>query len=169
MTRQVKQFIGALTVCCAVFVGYWFWQGVVSDKIIALTDIEHQVNIRKQATSRSISGRTILEELADKESMIREYFIAENTTVPFIEDLEKNSSTQGASVSVVSVAKGGTNERPVFIFNLRIKGTFNAVVRTIGIIEYGAYDSRVPSLALAKDAEDAWHADLRLEVGAKAP
>ncbi|MBU2103516.1 hypothetical protein KKD95_00690, partial [Patescibacteria group bacterium] len=49
----------------------------------------------------------------------------------------------GATVSVASVSAETTTTRPHLKLSLKITGSFDSVLRTLGAIEYGPYDSQL--------------------------
>lgn len=68
-------------------------------------------------------------------------------------------------MSVLSVSTSGTVAQPTLAFTLTVKGTFDAVMRTVGSIEYAPYDLSITALTIAQDDKNSWHADLKLSVG----
>ena len=59
--------------------------------------------------------------------------------VGFINGLEAQGQALGTTVSVLSVS-AGTGKQPTFMLSLTIEGTFDTVMRTVGVIEYAPYD-----------------------------
>src|SRR5207237_1678 len=90
----------------------------------------------------------------------------ETGVVAFISELEALARGQATSMKVLSVSTGSEAEQPMLLLSVAIEGTFDAVMRTIGAIEYAPYDLALSKISLAKsDGEGVWHADLALTVG----
>ena len=88
--------------------------------------------------------------------------------VAFINDLEARGRVQGVAVNVLSVSAGGETKQPTLTLVLTVQGTFDAVMRTVGAIEYAPYALSISGLSLGqdgKDIKDSWRADLKLRVG----
>lgn len=158
-----------LIIVCALLgitiVGYGFWYAAVEAKSAAVADLENQIVTKTETASRIASIHTSLAEIAGEEKIIQSYFVPETGVVAFINNLEAQGHTQGATVNVLSVSTSDDPTQPTLTFSLTIKGTFDAVMRTIGAIEYTPYDLSVSTLTLGEDGPKMWHADLTLLVG----
>jgi len=158
-------FIVALAVGIAVFSGYGVWYAVVASKSASVADLQNQIDAKTETASHIVSARAAITEIADDEAIVRNYFIPETSVVAFINGLEAQGRAQGAAVSVLSVSTNASGAQPMLILSLSIKGTFDAVMRTVGVIEYAPYDLSISTLSLGQDAKNSWHADLGLVVG----
>jgi hypothetical protein len=69
---------------------------------------------------------------------------------------------------VLSVAASHTAAHPSLELTLTVTGTFDAVMRTVGAIEYAPYDLSITGLDLGQTDKNAWHADVTLLVGSAA-
>jgi len=169
----MKQHLVHLGIAFSVFagacIGFYLWEGVVTAKSDALAVVEDKIATRDQEIKQSAEARSILNELEGEEARIQGYFVPEISTVPFINNLEARGRALGASVVVSSVAKGGTSAEPMLVLSLTVKGSFDAVMRTVGSIEYAPYNSAITSLYLGHDDKNSWHADVKLTVGSVAP
>jgi hypothetical protein len=150
--------IGALALYAS---GY----AALSRESASVAGLEQQIESTAQAVSRVASIRAALTELSSDEIAVQSYFVSEASVVSFINDLEARGLAQGATVSVLSVAKSGTASRPALHLALSIKGTFDAVMRTVGIVEYAPYALSISSLAVSAGQSGTWNADLSIEVG----
>lgn len=165
MKSPFSQLILAISVCAVSLIGYGVSYIAISDKSAAVTLLQSQIDTKTGAVSRIATTRAALAEIAGDETIVQGYFVPETDVVAFINSLETRGRTQGATVSVLSVSTGGTRTRPTISFLLSIKGTFDAVMRTIGAIEYAPYAISIPTLSMNQDAKNSWHADLTLLVG----
>ncbi len=100
------------------------------------------------------------------ESTITGYFVDPDNIVAFLEGVQALGASEGATVTVSSVTASPT-PRPHLDLALRVEGSFDAVVRTTGAVEYEPYDIETESYALtSSDAH--WTGDLTVSVGTTA-
>ena len=169
MKSHLIQLILALVVCAAALVGYWVWYGAVASTSAAVTALQSQIDTKTRVANRMATTRSALAEIVGDEAVVQNYFISETGVVAFIDSLEALGRVNGATaVNVLSVSTGGASAQPTFTFTLSIKGTFDAVMRAVGAIEYAPYDISISSLAIGQDAKNVWHADLTFLVGTSA-
>jgi len=169
MKSSLVRLVLACVLCAAALIGYWIWYGAVSAKSAATTALQSQIDTKTAAASRMAATRSALAEIVGDEAMVRNYFISETGVVAFIDSLEARGRTTGSTtVSILSVSTDGAFAQPAFKFALSINGTFDAVMRTVGAIEYAPYAIAISSLSIGKDAKNVWHADLTFFVGASA-
>jgi len=165
MKTPLTHLFGALVLCIIALVGYGVWYAAITSQSAAAADLQERIDRKTESANRIASARAAMAEIAADETAVQNYFVPEAGVVAFINDLETRGRAQGATVSVLSVSKGAANARPTLLFSLSVRGTFDAVMRTFGSIEYAPYDLSVSGLSLGKDATDTWHADFRLLVG----
>jgi hypothetical protein len=165
MKSAVTQCIGAVLVCLMVLIAYSAWYAFVSRKSNEVAEIERSIVEKTQAQSRIAAARATLAEIEDEEFVVQNYFVSDTAVVNFINYLEDRGSSQNAAVDVVSVSTGSDKTRPTLILTLTVKGLFDAVMRTVGAIEYAPYDVRVAGLTVALDKERTWNANLIIVVG----
>jgi hypothetical protein len=67
--------------------------------------------------------------------------------VPFLEQLTATGKYLGSNVNVVSVSASPSGAYEKLNLAVTITGSFNSVLRTIGAIEYGPYDTSISSLS----------------------
>lgn len=137
----------------------------VSQKSVLVADLQNQIEAKAETITRIARARAALSEIAGDEQALQEYFVSESSVVSFITDLEARGVEQGATISVLSVSAEEGVGRPVLALSLSIQGTFDAVMRTAGSIEYAPYAISVSALSASQTAKDLWTANLRLKVG----
>lgn len=109
---------------------------------------------------------------ADAErAAIRGYFVEPEGVVGFLESVEDTARALGADVTVGSVTEV-LNPTQHLTLALKIEGSFTAVMRTIGALEYGPRDIVTTALTLDTDsgpegATGAWRATMTMDVGAR--
>lgn len=155
----------ACLVCGAALVGYRVWYGIIEEKSAVVAALENQITSHLEAESSITVAQTSLAQIAEYENSIQNYFVPETNIALFNDNLEMQGKAQGATVTVLSVAKSGTTLRPMLALALSIQGTFDAVMRTIGVIEYAPYAVTITGLSLQHAEEKLWHANLNLNVG----
>lgn len=165
MRSPFAQLLLALVIGIMTIVGYGVWYSMVSHKSGEVAGIQNQITTATQNVSRITSARAALVQIATNEAKMQNYFVPESGVVAFINDLQASGLAQKATVTVLSVSTGTSGARSTLLLALTIKGTFDAVMRTVGTIEYAPYDISISTLSLAEDAKNSWHADLTLSVG----
>lgn len=165
MKSPFVHLIFALLVCVSALIGYGVWYSALSAKSATVAALQSQIDAKTAAVSRMATARAAFAEIAGDEAVVHGYFVPETGVVAFIDRLEERGRSLGATVSVLSVSTSGTPKLPTLTLALSVKGTFDAVMRTVGAIEYAPYDISVSSLAAGQDAKDSWHADLTVLVG----
>ena len=168
MKSSLTQFIGALVLLILSVFGYGVWYATVAAQSTSVANLESQINTKTAAASRIASARAALAEIAGDEAAVQSYFVPETGVVSFIDNLETNARAQGATLSVLSVSTSGTGAQSAFIFALTINGSFDAVMRTVGAIEYAPYALSISALSLGQDSKKGWNANLSLRVGSLA-
>jgi hypothetical protein len=164
MKSSFFHFIIALAVAVAVLVGYSAWYAVVAKESASVANLQNQIVVKTEAASGVASARTAIAKVASDEAEVQNYFVPETGVVAFINNLEALGQAQGTTVRVLSVS-ADAGAQPAFLFSLTVKGTFDAVLRTVGAIEYAPYDLSVSSFSFEQDAKNSWHANLGLVVG----
>ena len=155
----------AFGICGAAFFGYMLLYGVIVSKSAAVADLETQITIATETASRIASARSTLAKIIGDEIDVQQYFVSQTGVVAFINSLEQYGHLQKADIKVLSVSTSGTPKEPTLVFELSVEGTFDAVMRTIGTIEYAPYALSISRLSLGSNPQKSWHADLTLHVG----
>ncbi|MBU1292445.1 hypothetical protein KJ819_00050 [Patescibacteria group bacterium] len=136
-----------LSVALLLFIGlvsaYGFWYSLVGKASAQAAVLSEEIHQKSLESGRVAAARRALTVLAEDEAQVQKYLISENSVVPFLESLENTGKALGASVSVASVSAETSTTRPHLKLSLKITGSFDSVLRTLGAIEYGAYDSQL--------------------------
>ena len=165
MKSPLIHFLLALAVFAAVLFGYGVWYAVVSNKSSEVSDLQSQIITASENMGRIASTRAAFAEIAGDEAKVQNYFVSESGVVAFINSLEALGAAQKATVNVLSVSTGGSSSRPALLLSITIRGTFDAVMRTLGVIEYAPYSLSISTLSIGKDSQKNWQADVNLIVG----
>jgi hypothetical protein len=159
----------AAVVCLLALAGYGVSYVMIASERAAVTSLENQIDKKNADVNRANAARVVLSEIAGDEAVIQGYFVPETGVVAFIDELQSRGRRQGATITVLSVASEGTAEKPLLALTLTITGGFDAVMRTVGAIEYAPYDISIRTLSVGEQAAKNWHADLTLSVGSRVP
>jgi len=165
MSSSLPRIIIVLIVCSVALASYGAWYSVLSGKSATVADLQNKIDTKTETVNRLAATRATLASIANDEATVQNYFVQEIGVVGFIDSLEARGRARGASMRVLSVSTGGTAAQPALVLTLSAKGTFDAVMRTVGSIEYAPYDLSISTLSVGWDAKDSWHADLTLLVG----
>lgn len=136
----------ALTVLVGVLGAYGFWYSLVGKSSVEAAMLSEEIRTKSQDSARVAAAKVALESLAEDEAAMRAYLVREKDIVPFLGTLEETGASLGAGVEVVSVSAEARGERSQIQLSLKITGSFDAVLRTLGAIEYGPYDSAIQSV-----------------------
>lgn len=153
-----------------VVLGFLFISsGTKNVKTLAAT-----VSEKRQEALRVALAQAALPRLTESEAILNAHLVRSEDIVSFLGSVEAQGKGQGAVVEVVSVSPEQTTERPRIALSIKITGTFEAVERTLGIIEYGTYDALVSNVTLerAKDEKaknPTWTAFVVLSVATDTP
>lgn len=166
MIKPLFSALVAYALCAGALMGYASWYSLVEKKSAVVVRLEDQVTIKTEAASRVASTRASLAEIESDESSIRNYFVSETGIVAFIDGLEARGQGIGAAIDVLSVSMSEEKTDPTLIFTVAVEGDFDAVMRTVGIIEFSPYALLVSNLSLRRSAAGDWRADLNFRVSA---
>ncbi|MEK7086166.1 MAG: hypothetical protein AAB709_00900 [Patescibacteria group bacterium] len=165
MKSSSTHFILVLAASLLISAGYGIWYAAVSNKSNDVAELQNKITTATETVARIASARAALAEISSDEAKVRSYFVSETEVVAFINNLESRGLAQGAPIQVLSVSTSGSSARPTLLLTLAAQGTFDAIMRTVGAIEYAPYDLTISSLSIEQDAKDAWQATLNLIVG----
>lgn len=154
-----------ISICVAAIVGHGFWYSIITKKSAEVADLQNQIDTKTEATKRIALARTTLTEIADDESAVQSYFVPETGVVSFIDDLESRAREQTATMKVLSVSTKNSAKQETLVLAVAVRGTFDAVVRTVGAVEYAPYNLSISKLSLVKEEKNMWSANLELVVG----
>lgn len=164
MKSSLNHIITVCIIGAIVFLIHGFLYTVIAKKSTAVANLQNQIDIKREKINSIISSRVALAEIAKDEAIVKRYFVSENDIVAFINDLQTRGVSQGAVVKVLSVSAGTASIKSSLVFALTVTGTFDAVMRTIGMIEYAPYNITISKFSISKD-EKIWKADVELIVG----
>lgn len=132
------------------------------------------VSEKRQETLRIALAKAALPKLAESEALLNTHIVRAQDIVGYLGGLETQGKAMGATTEVVSVSPEQVTGQPRLLLSIKITGTFDAVERTLGTIEYGKYDALVSSVTLEsskgeKVKSPAWTAFVVLSVATDTP
>lgn len=159
----------ALAALAAYVAEFTLFSRVREDASAAFSEVARIEN-ENQAIARAKEAIAALE---GDEASVASHFVSPDAIVPFLESLERSGEELGTEVEVVSVSSPGESDGRIALA-LGIKGSFAAVMRTLGTLEYGNEDLRLSSLTLdtlSTDEGSTWTAAATFSVATltKAP
>lgn len=165
MRSSAIHLIVWICISAAAVVGHGLWYSVIAKKSAGVANLQSQIDAKTETANRVALARTALAEIADNESAVQNYFVSEAGVVLFIDHLESRAREQAVALQVLSVSAGDSAPRPTLIFLITVRGTFDAVLRTVGAIEYAPYSISLSKLSLVSEGKNLWGANLELVVG----
>lgn len=135
---------------------YVYWLSLTRATERSVQELIAEVDTRTKVHEGAGSARDQLAKLEADEAMIQGHFVPTDDIVPFLESLESSGDAFGASVTVLSVGEADAGGK--ITLALAISGSFDGVMRTVGIIEHGAHASAVRSLTLDTGGDGVWNA-----------
>lgn len=165
MKSPLLHLIVWLIIATLTFAGYGLWYAAVAKRSVAVADVQSKIDTKTDTASRINAARAVLSEIENDEFTVQSYFVPETGVVSFISDLEARARAQTAVMKVLSVSTGSVKKQPTLTLSLAIDGTFDAVMRTVGAVEYAPYNLSVSEFSLGKTGKDVWHASLGITVG----
>lgn len=166
--KPLTSLILAVLVALFAFVAYGAAYSAVSAKSDEVAGLQDQINMRTATVNRLTTARATLAQLSTDETSVQNYFVPQSGIVSFIDGLEATGRTLGTNVQVQSVSTNGTPVRPTLDLSLAIDGTFDAVMRTVGAIEYAPYAITLTRLSVGALDKGSWEAQMELLVGSRA-
>jgi len=159
----------ALALTAAVLGAYLYWYAALTEASAEAALLASRIAEKSGDASRIAAAKTILATLSSEEAAMREYFVSTEDIVSFLEGLEATGKKSGARASVVSVSAGVTDSRDHILIAVKINGGFDAVLRTLGVIEYSPHDIVVTNLSFnaVPDAKSEWEAVTTFAIGTR--
>lgn len=173
MKRPFAHLLIALGILTAALIAYGIAYHVLGKMSASTASLAAEVAAKKESASAAALAEEELKRLVQEEAAIAAYFVVPDDIVSFLETLQEEGKMLGTDVTVISVSAVPT-PRPHLDLALKVEGTFDAVTRTVGAIEYSPFDLTVSSLVLDSVQEPTesgnastgeWTAQMKLSVG----
>lgn len=164
MKKPLIHLVIALVLLAAAVTAYVFWYARVTALEQETAELATKAAQAERAAADIASARAALSKLVADEAFFGSYFVSTSTVVSYLENLEHTGDELGSLVEVVSVTPAGSERLSI---SFRAAGSFAAVMRTLGAIEFGPYDASMANLTLDTNAgsEGKWMATGVVSVG----
>jgi hypothetical protein len=147
MTRApLLHFIGALILLIGVVALNIFWYGMVSDESAQVGKIAGEIKLQTNNSALAAQAKQELTVLSADQASVQQYFVSTNDVVPFLQQLQTTGTYLGSNVQIASVSATPGVPYGKLSLAISIAGSFNAVMRTLGSIEYEPYDTAISTL-----------------------
>lgn len=140
-------FIGALILLALVGTLNFFWYGMVNAETAQASTLAGEIKAKADDSTRAAEAKAELAALASDQASMQQYFVSTNDVVPFLQELQTTGSYLGSNVQIASVSATPGTPYGQLTLSLGIVGSFNSVMRTLGSIEYGPYDTAISTLS----------------------
>lgn len=134
---------------------YTAWYENVKNVSARAVSLQSEINSKESETGRAVAARDALGSFTTDGSATNAHFVAEKDVVPFLQEVQKFGTSVGAKTTVASVAADDNTLDPSIRLSLSISGTFDAVMRTLGIIEHSPYAMRTEMFDMKADESSA--------------
>jgi hypothetical protein len=171
--RHYSHALGALLLFIIAVSAYGAWDARVSRESASAVSLASEIATKKQSSARLQEAKDQLEKALGDQAATEGYFVDTDDVVPFLESLQNTGKRLGSQVTVESVSAQPGKPHTVLQLALRVTGTFDAVERTLGAIEYQPYDTEVTGVTLDTPGPSAgkaspWTAAITLRIGTTA-
>jgi hypothetical protein len=146
-------------------IGYVFFYSIVEKQSVKAQELTKDIEIKKSSSMRDTRAKNITQQILKTESLLHTFFISSGDVVPFLTGLQSKGATLGTKIQVVSVSADTRSPSGHIVLALQIHGTFENVMRTIGVLEHESYDTEVTNLTLQNSAPLDWNATMTMVVG----
>lgn len=174
MNKNYIPLVTALVILALTLILYVGWLYSVSQISTSIRTTQAEIVKATQESMQGARTKEALLALSSNAEVIRGYFVEKESLVTFLEALSKTGTALGSTLEIVSVSDSKDAQGfPRIVVALKIQGSFDAVLRTVGALEQGPYDSKVETMHIEARQLDtvgeAWTASVTLSVGAHAP
>lgn len=167
MKRPHLHVIIVLSLLALLVGAYAGWYLIVERAAARALMLSQEIDQTAAVVAVAVESRDAFSTITADEAAINSYFTVIADIALFLEELEVTGRGLGSDVDVISVSDKPTGEGRIAL-SLRIRGAYDAVVRTIGVIEYGPHDTRLENLTLdvASEGESKeWVATASFSIG----
>jgi Tfp pilus assembly protein PilO len=167
---NIRPFI-PLIVAAAVLVGAGAVYGFAYYSLDSLqaksAALENDIQTKSTLLKRATRARSELSSLESQEARINQYSVDRKDVVAFLEAVEGGGKGLGSTVDVLSVSDQTVEGHGRIALALSVVGSFDAVMRTLGAIEYSPYDGVIENVSLdgSGGGGKVWSASVSYSVG----
>ncbi len=155
-------------------VAYVLWYAEVEKTRTAITTTALEVEAKTAEAKRIAQAKGALAALSENEARITEYFVSNDDIGTFLETIGRTGNHLGSKVTIVSVTEDAlATPRTRVVLAVTVTGSFDAVMKTVGALEYGPYDVELRNLSVDAARQETgptvWTAVATYSYGAQTP
>lgn len=165
MRPTLTLFIFSVSAFFLSFGAYVFSLHFLTTEHANIVSLESQIRQKASAVAQVALTRAAAKQIVEDEAEIRNHFVSTEDIVSYIENLQSTGKSLGATIAVVSITPDPSPTARTMRLTLTLTGTFDAVVRAIGALEYAPYDIATTALTLGSSDKNSWHANMEVEIG----
>lgn len=169
MKSPLTHLLLAIVVGVATCAAYGFWYVMVSQKSADVAALDQKIVAANEDIKRVAAANTALAEISGDETKVQSYFVSDtgmgSPVKDFVNALQALGDAEKSQVNVLLITPGTSSAQPSLVLNLSIQGTFDAVMRTLGAIEYAPYDLTISNVTIQKNDKNSWQTTLTIVVG----
>lgn len=165
MKSPLPSLISASVVAVCMLIAFTLWYLFIEKGRTHVADLESRIQQKTEHAAYISAARASLTEIQGEETAMQNYFVSNAEVVPFINLLQSEGRAIGTTVSVGALSTAVVKNHPVISLSLNITGSFDAVMRTVGAIEFAPYDITLGTVSLSRSEKGEWQATAALQVG----
>ena len=173
--KVLIRLIASIVLLIVVVSAYAFWYSVVTAESTAAGDLAAKIIQQSNATSKIAEAKSEIVQLNSQDATMSQYFVETNDLVPFLEQLQSIGKFLGTKVLVESVSATPGTPYGALTLSVSVIGSFDAVLRTIGSIEYEPFNITISSLSFTSptslggtsSSSPQWTGNAVFSIGAK--
>ena len=137
--------LGILIIAGALLAGQIYFLTSITD---SMTVTQKAMSEKRAEIAKAAALKNATQALGTSEEVISSHLLQKENIVPFLTSFETAGNPVGATGHVVSVSEEKIATHPKVSVSILINGSFDAVMRTVGILENSPYDSELTGLTL---------------------
>ena len=146
-----------MSVVVVVLLGtYALWFFKIQDMKIKVESLATEIAAKTNEYANVSKTLSVLQNVVAQETEVNTHLVPTNSIVAFLESIENLGEVFGTLVTVVSVSD--PSPQGEITLALSIKGSFDAVMHTLGLIEHSQFASATKTLTLDTTGEGEWTA-----------
>ena len=146
--------------------GYGFLLHEIKGKNEHISNLVNDIELQSKKERVINSVKALVVETSPLREKLSRYLVEKEGAVSFIELLEHLGKNRGVSVMISSVEKvpqEGTEQVETLLLGLKASGTWQDVIRFLGLLELLPYEAQVEQLTLSKSEKASpWQITLSL-------
>lgn len=165
MRLTIPHLVAASFALLAALGGAWSSYAALAEKSAAAALIQAEAAYKTSLAESAPAAQAVRAEIARNERLLAEFFVSKIEIDAFVANMERKADELGLLVQEREVAFSQINGRETHTVSMTMSGTFDALMRFTGSLEYSPYDVSLDSLDLTHAQGMLWSADVAVTVG----